>query len=293
MRIGYPCVNLGIGCTSARTFRLRSYSAALLQEKLAGNLDCLRDTLDWNAARGILFFRITSDLVPFASHPVCRFDWRRRFKRDLAGIGARIRRKRMRVSMHPDQFTLINSPDRGIFLRSVRELRYHAELLDAMELGASAKLQIHVGGVYGDREAAMRCFVSRYRELPPAVRRRLVIENDERCWPLADCLAIHWHTGVPVVCDVFHHQILNRGETVADALRLAAKTWGRRDGPPIVDFSAQAPGKRPGTHAASLPPAAFKRFLDDARPLDLDLMLEIKDKERSALRALRIVSAPR
>ncbi len=255
MRIGYPCVNLGIGCTSARTFRLRSYSAALLQEKLAGNLDCLRDTLDWNAARGILFFRITSDLVPFASHPVCRFDWRRRFKRDLAGIGARIRRKRMRVSMHPDQFTLINSPDRGIFLRSVRELRYHAELLDAMELGASAKLQIHVGGVYGDREAAMRCFVSRYRELPPAVRRRLVIENDERCWPLADCLAIHRHTGVPVVCDVFHHQILNRGRR---SRRRSASPRKRGGGATARRSSISAPRRpesAPGrTPRASRPP---------------------------------------
>lgn len=293
MRIGYPCVNLGIGCTSARTFRLRSYSAALLAQKVASNLDCLTRTLEWNAARGILFYRITSDLVPFASHPVCRCDWGRRFADRFVRIGALIRACGMRVSMHPDQFTLINSPDRGIFVRSVRELRYHAAVLDAMGLGAEAKIQIHAGGVYGERTAAMRRFIARYDELTEAVRRRLVVENDERCYPLADCLALHRTTGIPVVCDVFHHRILNRGETVPEALRLAGRTWGREDGPPIVDYSAQAPGKRIGTHVASIPLAAFKRFLAAGRPLDFDLMLEIKDKERSALRALRAARGDR
>ncbi|MDD5557397.1 MAG: UV DNA damage repair endonuclease UvsE [bacterium] len=288
MRIGYPCVNLSIGCTSARTFRLRSYSAARLAETVRLNLDCLLATLIENDARGVRFFRISSDLVPFASHPVCRLPWRRRFRDDLAGIGAFISARGMRVSMHPDRFTLINSPDRGVFLRSARELRYHADLLDAMGLDDSAKIQIHVGGVYGDRPGSIARFLRRHAALDGRVRRRLAIENDEGCYPAADCLAISRAAGVPVVLDVFHHRLLNRGEALRDLLPLVARTWRRRDGLPIVDYSCQEKGARRGAHARSLCERDFNAFLRESRPHDFDLMLEIKDKERSALRALRL-----
>ena len=151
MKIGYPCLNLTIGCKASRTFRLKSFSEQRLIETVADNLDCLMHILRWNVERRILFFRITSDLVPFASHPVCRFDWLGHFRETFARIGAFIRSHNIRISMHPDPFTLINSRDEAIFERSCRELLYHAQVLDAMELDRTAKIQIHVGGVYGDK----------------------------------------------------------------------------------------------------------------------------------------------
>ena len=291
MKIGYPCINRSIGCLSSRTFRLKSYSEERLIETVGGNLECLLRTLRFNVERGLLFFRITSDLVPFASHPVCRFDWRRHFRKLFKGIGAFIRTNRVRVSMHPDQFTLINSLSEDVLKRSVAELRYHAAVLDQMGLDLTARIQIHVGGVYGDRKGSMQRFEERYSRLPLPVRRRLVVENDEKSYSLRDCLKLHERTGIPVVCDVFHHRLLNHGENIREALRLAGLTWKKRDGLPIVDYSTQASGKRRGSHAASIRPAAFKRFLSDSKPFDFDLMLEIKDKEKSALRALRAASA--
>jgi UV DNA damage endonuclease len=118
------------------------------------NLRCLRNTLEFNKERGLLFFRITSDLIPFASHPVCSVRWQKEFRSELASIGRFIRESTMRVSMYPDQFVLINPPHRGVWERSLADLRYHADVLDLLEVDEAAKIQIHVGGVYGDREKA-------------------------------------------------------------------------------------------------------------------------------------------
>jgi UV DNA damage endonuclease len=290
MKIGYPCLNRSIGCTSSRTFRLRSYSPPRLVETVRGNLLCLHRILEFNQKNGLLFFRITSDLVPFASHPVCAVPWPETFAAEFAAIGAFIKGNGMRISMHPDQFTLINSPDPEIFRRSAAELNYHARVLDLLGLDLTAKIQIHGGGVYGDKAKSLDRFCSRFERLAQSVRRRLVVENDDRQYSVADCLAINRRTEIPVLFDSFHHQLNRNGEDPAEALLLAAATWGKRDGLPMVDYSSQKNGERSGSHAESIDLRDFAAFIATAGGLDFDIMLEIKDKEKSALRARRFLA---
>ncbi len=288
MKIGYPCINLSLDCRASRTFRLRSYSEERFQETVRSNLDCLARILQFNLKHGLLFFRITSDLVPFASHLIHRFDWRAHFRDQFAEIGAFIARHSMRISMHPDQFTLLNSPISRVQNNSLAELTYHAAVLDELRLDETAKIQIHVGGVYGDKSASTKRFVERYRRLDESIRKRLVIENDDRHYSLRDCLGIHEQTGVPVLFDAFHHAVYSNGETLAEAIAAAAKTWRSSDGIPMVDYSSQKLGGRIGSHAESLDVRDFRKFLRQSQPYDFDLMLEIKDKETSALKALKI-----
>jgi UV DNA damage endonuclease len=285
MKIGYPCLNRTIGCTASHTFRLRSYSAARLFETVRANLLCLRRVLEFNRENNLLFFRVTSDLVPFASHPVCVDPWPAHFAAEFAKLGALITTSTMRISMHPDQFTLINSPDADIFRRSAAELDYHAHVLDLLGLDLTAKIQIHGGGVYGDKSKSLDRFCSRFEQLDQRVRHRLVVENDDRQYTVADCLAIHRRTGIPVLFDSFHHQLNSRGEDLAAALNMAAATWKKDDGPPMVDYSSQKIGERGGSHSESVDLADFAAFITAVGSLDIDIMLEIKDKEKSALLA--------
>ena len=288
MRIGYPCLNRSIGCTPSRTFRLSSYSDNQLRDIVQENLACLEKILAYNENRHLLFFRITSDLVPFASHPVCTFPWQEYFSDDFEQLGEYIRKHGFRISMHPDQFVLLNAPDEVVLRRSIAELVYQVRVLDLLGLDNSAKVQVHVGGVYGNKTASMDRFVKRFELLDPSIRSRLVIENDERLYTISDCLTIHDRTGIPVIMDSFHHSILNNGERFADLLQPVRQTWKQADGVPMVDYSSQEQKKRAGAHAEHIVTDDFRHFLATTWPADFDLMLEIKDKEKSALEALGI-----
>lgn len=290
MRIGYPCINRSIGCTANRTFRLASYTDERLAATLDANLACLERALAWNVDHGLLAFRIGSGLVPFASHPVNAAPWRKMFAGQFASIGALARAGNLRISMHPDQFNLLNARDPAIIDRTIAELAYHADVLDLLGLDASAKIQIHVGGVYGDREGSMARFVETYGTLDARLRRRLVIENDDGRYTAADCLAVSGACGVPVVLDVFHHDVFGDGRPIGPLLDEIAATWNSGDGPPMVDYASQAPGRRRGVHASTLDDADFARFLSESAGRDIDVMLEIKDKEASGLRALSLAS---
>jgi UV DNA damage endonuclease len=288
MRIGYPCVNRTVGCTANSTFRLKSYSETRLKSTVKNNLDCLSRILKFNLDNRIFFFRISSDLIPFASHPINEFDWQKHFQEEFEEIGKFINKNRMRISMHPDQFTLINSINEEIFERSKKELKYHAEVLNLMILDNSNKIQIHVGGIYGDKKASIRRFLARFRELDDSIRRRLVVENDDRLYDLNDCLLLNKQIQIPVLLDVLHHKLNHSTlQTTEECLELVVKTWNeKRDGAPMVDYSSQESNGRPRQHSSTINLEDFKLFLKKTELFDFDVMLEIKDKEKSATKAI-------
>ncbi len=288
MKIGYPCINLTVGCTSGHTFRLKSYSEDRLKETIKTNLQCLQRTLQFNKEHNLLFFRVCSGLVPFASHPVNTFNWQDFFKADFEALGDYIKQNNFRISVHPDQFTLINSLSEEIFERSKKELKYHAQILDLMQLDETAKIQIHVGGVYGNKTQSMKNFVNRYGRLDEEITRRLVIENDERLYDVGDCLEISSQTGIPVLFDNFHHKINHRSGMEKIDFQQVNQTWRGKDGIPMVDYSSQKPETKPGSHTESIVVGDFEAFLESTRPYDFDVMLEIKDKEASAAKALKV-----
>ena len=109
MRLGYACMNWSL--KRPKTFRLSSYSAEKFHETLKHNLEALEETLRWNAEKCFFFFRIYSQLVPFASHEICTDNWQEDYKEHFSRIGSFIKQHGMRISFHPDQFVLINSPE--------------------------------------------------------------------------------------------------------------------------------------------------------------------------------------
>jgi UV DNA damage endonuclease len=285
MKLGYPCINWTIGCKGDKTFRLKSYSEERLISTVENNLDCLLKMLQYNIENNLLFFRITSDLIPFASHPICTFNWQHHFKNTFTKIGDYIRENNIRISMHPDQFIVLNATNHVVVNRAIAELRYHADVLDLMKIDNTAKIQLHIGGVYNNKPQSKQRFVEHYNALDNRIKQRLVIENDDRSYSVQDCLDLHNKCGFPVLFDYYHHQLLNNKESLPTILKDILSTWKKNDGLPLVDYSSKRKDDRIGAHTEHIDIKDFKRFIDDSKPFDFDIMLEIKDKENSALKA--------
>lgn len=291
MKIGYPCINTSIQRHHKSTFRLASYSEMRLIQTVRDNLAHLEKILKFNVENRLLFFRISSDLVPFASHPICKFNWIDNFKSEFKQLGEYIKANNIRISMHPDQFVILNSSNDRVTDNSINELKYHCNILDAMDLDQTAKVQIHVGGVYGDKPRAIKKFIECYSTLSEAIKKRIAIENDDHLFNLKDCLEIHQQTGIPIIFDNFHHECFNYSkESIIQAIKKASLTWKVKDGLPMLDYSIQSKGERKGKHAATLDPLLFCNFIMETQRLDFDVMLEIKDKEKSALAALKLLA---
>lgn len=292
IRIGYACINTTLP-SSNRTCRLKNATADKIIELASTNVDALHPILEWNAAHGIELFRISSDVIPFGSHPINQIPWWRTLEAQFARLGDFIRKKRLRVSMHPGQFTVLNSPRREVVESSIKELQYHTIFLEALGVDNSHKIVIHLGGIYNDKSESLKRFIETGKKLDDRIKARLVIENDERCYTVADALSASKAIGVPVVFDVFHHTWNPALEqhSLRSIIQLAAKTWRKRDGRVKIHYSNQWRGQAPGTHSKSISVPKFLQFYDSVRDLDVDIMFEVKDKQRSVLKVMPYLRA--
>ncbi len=294
MKIGYYCKNWTLDCSGAKSFELGSYSEERLIRTTEMNLESLEKILQFNAKYNLLIYRISSDLVPHASNPICSYPWQEHFQEDFAALGDFIKKHNMRICMHPDQLTYINTKDESIFEKSALEILYHVQVMDLMKLDASSKIILHVGGIYGDKEKSMERFVERIGRLNSGITRRLVIENDERNYDVSDCIALHEATGVPVMLDILHDEINPSNAPINTIVKHVAKTWASEDGIPIIEYSEQWPGERVGRHSQSITKSRFKEFLEDTQGIDYDVVMEVDDTEESAIEGVQIArSDPR
>jgi UV DNA damage endonuclease len=286
MRLGYAVMNRTLGITTGKSFRLASYTPERFHETVRANIEAFETILKWNVDHDILYYRVSTDLIPFASHPVQTEDWQVIYADDFARIGTYIKENDIRLANHAGPFTVMSSPNPVVATASITELEYHADVFDLLGLDVSHKLQLHLGGVFGDPEASLARCISTYQELPEKVKRRLVIEHEERSFGFPEVMKMHAATGVPVIFDTLHHQVRDNGRDFWEDFDEAASTWKDRDGIQLVDFSTQDPDKKPGAHALTLDESAFKEFIHELGARNVDIMFEVKDKDISVLKAL-------
>jgi UV DNA damage endonuclease len=292
IRLGLCCVFLRepirFRQTTAMVLGRRSPAARreALGEIALHNAEALRAAVEYCARQGIGAFRINSQILPLKTHPRYGYDVSElpggsEIVRAFRRCGALARAKSIRLSFHPDQFVVLNSPRPEVVEASIRELEYQAEV--ASWVGADV-INLHAGGAYGDKPAALGRLRTELARLPRVVRSRLTLENDDHSYTPSDLLPLCREMKVPLVYDVHHHRCLPDGLTVEAATAAACQTWTRE---PLVHVSSPLGGWRsrtPRRHADTIQPRDFPSCW---LGLALTVEVEAKAKELAVRRLAR------
>ena len=244
----------------------------------------LETLLHWNEEHDIKFFRLSSDICPWASE----FDMNtmkdiKEIKQVLARAGAYAQAHSHRLTSHPGQFNVLCSPKPNVVERSITDLTIHGTIFDWLGLPRSpyAKINIHLGGAYGDKEASMKRFCEAFQRLPDSVKTRLTVENDDKAsmYSVKDLYhGVHEVIGIPIVFDYHHHKFCTGDLTERAALELAMSTWPD-DVVPVVHYSESRAIEQ---EDPKLKPQAHSDYVYDYIDTygnKVDVMVEAKAKE--------------
>ena len=256
--------------------------------------------LRWNHKYGIRFFRLSSEMFPFASHEIYGYKLAPFAAEALAEAGRVAGELGHRLTTHPGQFTQLGSPREEVINNSFRDLEHHCELLDLLKLppqqDRDAIMVLHMGGVFGDKTATIERFRHNYSKLAPRIKARLVLENDDVCYTVHDLLPVCEELNIPMVLDYHHHNILFDANQIREGTldiislydRISA-TWSRKNITQKMHYSEPTPQavtarqrRKHNPRVATLPPC----------PPTMDLMIEAKDKEQAVFELMRNFRLP-
>ena len=254
-----------------------------LSEICLANAENLKKALIFCQQNGIGDFRVNSQILPLKTHPGVGYDMADLPDGDtiiktFAACGRFAGKHHLRTSFHPDQFIILSSPDPAVVARSVADLRYQAEV--ARWINADV-INIHAGGAYGDKPAALERLKKAVSRLPGPVRKRLTLENDDISYSPRDLLPVCADLAVPLVYDVHHHRCLPDDLSIEEATRLAVATWDRE---PLFHISSPKNGWHSPDIRKHHDYIDVRDFPECWRSLDLTIEVEAKAKELAVLK---------
>lgn len=258
-----------------------------LREKIIQNLKDTLIMIDWNENNGIKVFRLSSELFPHKSN-IKALEYKYDFALNLLKeIGKRAKLYNQRITFHPGQYNVIGTQREEVLENTIRDLTYHAEVLDLMELDQNSVIVIHGGGVYGDKKTTIDRWCKQFYRLPEKVQRRIVIENCEKNFSIDDCLEVSERINIPVVFDSHHfecYKLLHPLEKFQEPdiyMHAILETWWRRNIKPKFHVSEQGSGKT-GHHSDFI--EVIPEYLveiPEKFDCDIDIMIEAKLKEQA------------
>lgn len=281
--------------TYTRFSKLEDREAALrkLEQIAATNLHNTLRLLRHNRAYHIQLYRFSSRLIPLLGHEQLQ-DWHpiAQLKDHFVAIGDYVKEHNMRVSFHPDHFTVLSTPHPHVLQSSTADLERHVQMIETMGLDPTTKCNIHVGGTYGDKHEAQTRFIKQFSSLPERIRRHMTLENDDKTFTALETLTICEQVGVPLVLDIHHHAVNHTGESASELWPRIQQTWTQFAGdvnlPPKIHLSSPKNTKNIRSHADYIDPEPFFDFLRSIAPLTqaLDVMIEAKMKDSALLQLL-------
>lgn len=283
MNLGYACINLELwekGITTNKGMVRRTFlekGIAYASQLALQNVQALLRIMEWNVANGFRVFRVTSDLFPWAS------EYRLEDLPDFTEIRSFLEQAGklpVRISSHPGPFNKL-AGEGPTLANTIKDLETHAQVFDLMNLPASHwnKINIHVGGAYGDKEETLRRFATNFRLLSSSLQSRLTVENDDKkgLYAVGDLLPLHEAIGIPIVFDYFHHSLHPGTQTEEEAFLSAYHTWKVK---PVFHYSSSRRDREDPT-AKREAHSDWMHEKINTYGKDVDIILETKMKEKS------------
>ncbi|WP_113672937.1 UV DNA damage repair endonuclease UvsE [Vallitalea guaymasensis] len=289
-RLGYVSLALDLEkVTSSSVVTYRHYKSLTSEQKInklkkvtLSNLQDLEKILNYNAENDIHFYRLTSNLVPLATHPdVVDWDYRKFFSIDFEYIGKLIKKYDMRVDLHADQFNVINSTNKDIVEKTITNLYYLAMILEDIGL-YNGKIIIHVGSSMGGKKESINRFITNFKHFPKIVTDKIIIENDDKIFNIIDVLKLCNELKVPMVLDAHHYRCNNEGENLYEYIGDIFDTWNNDVWLPKIHYSSGRDSELDRKHSDYIFAKEFIDFVEQVRNVqnrDFDIMLESKKKE--------------
>ncbi|MAN49606.1 MAG: UV damage repair endonuclease UvsE [Flavobacteriales bacterium] len=291
MGLGYACINLTLAKNNPKITTNRSMvkktflnKGAIYAGELAlQNVKDIIKILEWNLENNIFFFRISSDIFPWASHyNISNLPQYNEIKDKLLEAGNFAKKNNIRITAHPGPFNVLVSANENVIKNTFIDLKMHGELFDMMKLEKSVynKINIHCNGVYGDKKSAMERFCINYKKLPISIQSRLTVENDDKetMYSVKDLMFIHEKIGIPIVFDYHHHKFCTGGLSEEEALKLAISTWPKNI-KPVVHYSESKSVHEKNNKIKLQAHSDFIHKIPNTYGYDLDIMVEAKAKE--------------
>ncbi len=252
----------------------------IAEENLHNTLRLLKH----NRMHDIHLYRMSSKLIPLATHQSLQ-DWDPfpYLKPAFQAIGDYANQAGMRLSFHPDHFTVFSTPREEVLRHSIRDLTHHVKMLDAMGFDDRVKNNIHIGGAYGDKATAGARFIHQFSKLDPTLKRRVTLENDDKTFNAVETLQISEKLRLPMVLDIHHQWVNNEGERPQDLWPRIRATWREEHVvlPPKIHVSSPKSDKDLRGHADYVQVEPLLHFLRAIAPITthLDVMIEAKMKD--------------
>lgn len=294
IRLGYVSIpkTLNITCSHRITYTNyikypREIGLHKLDEIIAKNLENLKEILKYNLQNDITFYRLSSSIIPLATHPALHYDYLKNHQTALEEIGKFINENHMRIDTHPDQFCVLNSCREKVVQNSIEILKYNYKLLKSIKL--SPQIIIHIGSSELGKENALIRFENNFNKLPKYLKESILLENDDKTYTLEDTLNLCEKLNIKMVFDYHHYKCNNKGEDLEKYLPRIIKTWKNQT--PKMHFSSPKNKKEFRSHSAYLNPDEFIEFLNILKPLNknIDIMLECKAKDDALFNLIRIL----
>ena len=294
VRLGYVALSKALDdVTTSSTITYtnyinKNYNTSKLLEITKNNLDSLYEIIKYNVKNNFHFYRLTSKLVPLATHDKVDFDYITPLLDEYKKIGKLINDNNIRVDTHPDQYAVLNSMDSKIVKNTVEILEYHYKIMDAIGI-KDKTIILHVGSSACGKKASITRFINNFNKLPDHIKKCIAVENDDKVYNIKDVLELCHKINVPMVLDYHHFICNNEKEDINDYLKEILDTWCEKL--PKMHFSSPKSKlkKEFRSHSDYINKECFIKFINilKKQDKDIDIMLEAKAKDDAVSRLVR------